>query len=157
MVRVNHRKIKKYKVMSSYAAHSARRLLACARLAPLVLLSACGSESLTCTLIGDNTGLTVELPSLPVGPYSVEVLVPRSTSSLPVTYVFRCDGGQLCRTTRVFFPELITRTPTIIVTTTAGSRTTRLTRAIQYDESYPNGRACEPRVLTATVTADLPG
>ena len=119
----------------------------------LVLLGACGRDSLTCTLLPNMTGLTVELSAQPTGPYTVEVVVP---SSSPVSYGYRCDGGPSCVGTRIFFPGLVTAYPTIRVTTALGTRATPATREVKYTDSYPNGPSCEPRTTSATVAAAIP-
>lgn len=113
---------------------------------------ACGGDSITCTLIGDMTGLTVNLSAVPSGPYSVEVLV---ASSSPVSYIFRCDGGLQCRSSQAFFPGLIATDIAVRVTTLLGTRTTAY-QHVAFSDSYPNGPSCEPRATTATVTALLP-
>ena len=118
----------------------------------LAMVAGCGRESLACTLLPDMTGLTVELSSVPTGPYTVEVLVPTSS---PVSYVYRCDGGPSCRGARVFFPGLVTPFVTVRVTTSAGTRSTPYQR-LSYTDSYPNGASCEPRTTSATIVAALP-
>ena len=118
----------------------------------LAVVAGCGRESLTCTLLPDLTGLTVELSSVPTGPYAVEVLVP---TSFPVSYVYRCDGGPSCRGARVFFPGLVTSSVTVRVTTSAGTRSTPYQR-LTYTDSYPNGASCGPRTTSATIVAALP-
>ncbi len=119
----------------------------------LVLLGACGGESLTCTLLPSMTGLTVELSAQPTGPYTVEVVVP---SSAPVSYVYRCDRVLACVSTRLFFPGLVTPYPTVRVTTALGTRETPATREVKYTDSYPNGPSCGTRTTSATVTAAIP-
>lgn len=121
---------------------------------PLVIgVGACTGESLTCTLIGDPTGLTVELSSPPPGPFTVEVI---PVSSAPVVYTYRCDAPNPCqRVTSAFFPKLIAQQIQIRVTTSVGTKTTN-PPSITYTESYPNGKGCEPRAFTATVRAQTP-
>lgn len=119
----------------------------------LVTLTACGGDDITCALLPDMTGLTVELSATPTGPYTVEVVLPTSS---PVSYVYRCDGGPSCRGSRIFFPGLVTPRPTIRVTTSIGTRSTPALREVRYTDSYPNGRSCEPRTTSATVTAAIP-
>ena len=118
----------------------------------LAMVAGCGRESLTCTLLPDMTGLTVELSSVPTGQYTIEVLVPTSS---PVSYVYRCDGGPSCRGARVFFPGLVTPFVTVRVTTSAGTRSTPHQR-LTYTDSYPNGASCGPRTTSATIAAALP-
>lgn len=119
----------------------------------LGLLAACEGDSVTCPLLPDNTGLTVQLSAVPSGPYTVEAVMP---TSWPVTYVYRCDGGLGCRSTRVFFPGLVAPYGTTVrVTTSLGTRATTFQR-IAYTDAYPNGSSCEPRSTTATVSAAIP-
>jgi hypothetical protein len=118
----------------------------------LVLPLACRGDSLTCTLIGDPTGLTVELPAPMQGPFTVTLLSARPGLS----YTYSCDGGPGCvGTVRVLFAGVIVPAATIRVTTPRGTKDTPRS-GIRYEESFPNGRGCEPRALTATVRADLP-
>ena len=119
----------------------------------LVFLGACGSDSLTCTLLPSMTGLTVELSAQPTGPYTVEVVV---FSSAPVSYMYRCDRVLACISTRLFFPGLVTPYPTVRVTTALGTRETPATREVKYTDSYPNGPSCGTRTTSATVTAAIP-
>lgn len=144
-------------IFSEFGLIDAKRLVCRALIAQVALASitACGGDSMACALLPDMTGLTVTLSAVPSGPYSVEVLVPRSTPSLPVSYEFRCDGGQLCRRSTIFFPGLVTPNASVRVTTQVGTRTTEYPR-IAYSDSYPNGQSCEPRTTSATVTAALP-
>jgi len=129
------------------------------RVAPLMILVlclGCQSETLFCTTIGDQTGLTVELSATPVGPFTVDIVVPGSTTSSPVFYTYRCDGGQLCRTNVVRFPGLVATDFSVRVTTTLGVLETTPPRPVRYTDAYPNGKACEPRSTTATVQARIP-
>ena len=119
-------------------------------------LCGCRAEELVCPLAGDLTGLTVELAATPVGPFTVDIVIPRSTPSLPVSYTYRCDGGQLCRTNTVTFPGLIATDFTVRVTTSLGVRETTPPRLVRYTDSYPNGTSCDPRSTTATVQAGIP-
>lgn len=141
-------------MIRSSSWYGLRRCAARVLPAYFVVLSACGGDDITCALLPDMTGLTVELSATPTGPYTVEVLVPTSS---PVTYVYRCDGGPSCRGSRIFFPGLVTPYPTIRVTTSVGTRSTPALREVRYTDSYPNGRSCEPRTTSATVTAAIPG
>lgn len=118
----------------------------------LMLTVACNGDGLVCILLPDPTGLTVELSARPEGPYTVQV-VPSSSS--PVSYTYQCDGGPSCRANRIFFPGLVAPLVTIRVTTSLGTRTTS-PRRIEYQESYPNGKGCDPRAFTASVQAEIP-
>jgi hypothetical protein len=122
----------------------------------LALTAGCGSDDLTCPLAGDITGLTVELSAVPVGPFTVEIGVPIISPSLPVSYTYRCDGGPQCRTRTIRFPGLIATYLTVRVTTERGVRNTTPPQPVKYIDTYPNGRACEPRSTTATVQAAIP-
>jgi hypothetical protein len=118
----------------------------------LVLPMACQGDSLTCTLIGDPTGLTVEMPTPMQGPFTVTLLSGRPG----LTYTYSCDGGPGCvGTVRVLFAGVVVPQATIRVTTPRGTKDTPRS-GIRYEESFPNGRSCEPRALTATVRAELP-
>lgn len=140
-------------MIHGHSRYAMRRRAARVLPALLLVLSACGGDDITCALLPDMTGLTVELSATPTGPYTVEVVVPTSS---PVSYVYRCDGGPSCRGSRIFFPGLVTPYPTIRVTTSIGTRATPAIREVRYTDSYPNGRACEPRTISATVTAAIP-
>lgn len=129
------------------------RLIRRVAMVPLVIgVGACSGESLTCTLIGDPTGLTVELSSRPQGPFTVQV-IPQGSST--VAYTHRCDGTAACSQNTIFFPKLVAESVQIQVTTSLGTQTTTVPR-VEYRESFPNGKGCEPRALTATVRAQTP-
>ena len=74
--------------------HVLRKVAHIARLCSVITLLAfvsCNSAEHTCTLVGDRTGLTVQLSAPPVGAFTVEVVV---SASAPVpSYVYVCDGG----------------------------------------------------------------
>jgi len=120
----------------------------------LLAVVGCGSSDITCPLLPDRTGLTVQLASAPIGAFTVEVIV---SASPPVpTYVYVCDGGVSCRgVSAVYFPGLVPASASIRVTTTVGTRITNNAR-VTYTDSYPNGRRCEPRSTTGTVVVPLP-
>jgi len=129
------------------------------RSAFLLLLSltiGCSADDLTCPLAGDITGLTVELSAAPVGPFTVEIGVPAFSTSIPVSYTYRCDGGPQCRTRTIRFPGLIAPNFTVRVTTERGVRNTTPPQPVKYIDTYPNGRASEPRSTPATVPAAIP-
>lgn len=118
-------------------------------------LAGCGVLGLTgdCTLIGCFSGLTVHLPALPAGAYTIEVLVTGTGDGGP-SYTYSCAGGPQCKQD-VLFPELILSHPNIRVTTSAGSRITEISN-LSYDTVRPNGEHCTPTCRQATVTAELP-
>lgn len=118
-------------------------------------LTSCGVLGLTgdCTAIGCTSGLTVHLPVLPAGAYTIEVLVAGTGDGGP-TYAYTCAGGPQCRQD-VFFPELVLSHPIVRVTTSVGSRLTEIPN-LTYETSRPNGPDCAPECRTATITAQLP-
>ena len=122
--------------------------------AALLVVVGCDNANLTCPLLPDRTGLTVQLSAAPVGAFTVEVLL---AAPPPVpSYVYICDGGVTCRgVSAVFFPGLVPSFVAVRVTTTVGTRTTNRER-VTYVDAYPNGRACEPRSTTGTVLVPLP-
>lgn len=121
----------------------------------LALTAGCGSDDLTCPLAGDLTGLTVELSAVPVGPFTVEIGVPVFSPSPPVSYTYRGDGGPPCRTRTIRFPGLIATNFTVRGTTERGERNATPPQLVKYIDTYPNGRACEPRSKAATVQAAI--
>ena len=74
--------------------HVLRKVAHIARLCSvraLLAFDSCNSAELACTLVGDRTGLTVQLSAPPVGAFTVEVIV---SASAPVpSCVYVCDGG----------------------------------------------------------------
>lgn len=109
-----------------------------------VLLAACNPITSTCTLIGCQDGLQVQLASTPSGAYRVEVWA--DTGRAP--QVFECGAGQVCPPT--FFTDLVAERVTIRVVTAAGTRTQEFTPV--YENVYPNGRRCGGACKQATVT-----
>jgi hypothetical protein len=73
-----------------------RRATHAALLLASLLLLACHPEELTGTLAGDLTGLTVEMSAVPVGPFTVDIVILRSTQSLPVSYTDTFPNGPRC-------------------------------------------------------------
>ena len=113
-----------------------------------LLLEACHGD---CTLLGCSSGLTIHLPSLPTGAYSVEVVV--SDGNGP-RYIYECNSAPNCLQD-VFFLGLRIDHPIIRVITTKGSRTTEIPN-LKYRAVYPNGEDCGGACYVATVTAQLP-
>jgi hypothetical protein len=128
-------------------------------LRPLALVAAvaglAGCNSLgphTCTLIGCQNGLTVRLSTMPAAPFRVELRVASPTSQ--PAYVYDCSNPASCAQ-GAFFPDFSGEHAFVTVVTSAGTRTTEVTR-IEYRVSRPNGPNCPPECRQATVTADVP-
>jgi hypothetical protein len=128
-------------------------------LRPLALVAAVaglsGCNSLgprSCTLIGCQNGLTVQLSAMPSAPFRVELRATSATAQ-PV-YVYDCSNSAACGQ-GAFFPDFSGDHAFVTVVTSAGTRTTEITR-IEYRVSRPNGPDCPPACRQATVTADVP-
>jgi hypothetical protein len=116
----------------------------------VALLAGCnGIIDGTCTLIGCESGLLVQLAQTPTGPYRIEVF---SFAGGP-HYVFECANPGSCEPAR--FTDYTPASVTIRVTTSAGTR--EETAQPAYAESQPNGPNCGPTCRQATVTVALPG
>jgi hypothetical protein len=124
------------------------RLLSAAVLSSI----ACSSAPTVCTLIGCESGITVDLASLPSGPFRVDIK-PRGASD--VAYVFECDTAARCRQD-IFFAGLISDYLIVTVHVGAATRDTEVVQ-VQYASHRPNGPNCGPDCRTATVTAQVPG
>jgi hypothetical protein len=125
-------------------------------LRPLALVTAlaglAGCNSLGCSLIGCQNGLTVRLSQTPAVSFRVELRVTSPTAQ--PAYVYDCANPALCAE-GVFFPDFSGEHAFVTVVTAAGTRTTEITR-IEYRISRPNGPDCPPECRQATVTADVP-
>lgn len=116
--------------------------------------TSCDSPLEVCTLIGCDSGLTVQLSSLPVGEFTVEVLG-ESPGLHPPAYRYECvPGAQPC-SARILFPGLYLENPYVRITTAVGT-VVHFAEDVTYRTSYPNGRQCGPECRTATVTVDIP-
>jgi hypothetical protein len=105
-----------------------------------------------CTLIGCTNGLTVHLTSLPDGPFTVEVFT-NVGDGVPV-FTYRCTTGTGCRQD-IVFEDYRPSNPTIRVTTSLGTRDTRIDGGVHYEITHPNGPDCG-ECWHGTVTALLP-
>lgn len=118
-------------------------------------LTSCGVLGLTgdCTSIGCTSGLTVHLPVLPVGAYTVEVFLTEIGDG-ESTLAYTCAVGVQC-TQDVFFPDIVISHAIVRVTTAADSRVTTVPQ-VTYATSHPNGTHCPPECRKATIVAQLP-
>ena len=131
--------------------------LAAARALLLGATLAAGCDTLgigdhVCTEIGCSDGITVHLPTLPAGPYTVELVVGPGDGP---SYAYNCAGGSNCQQD-IFFPELVLDRIVVRVTTSLGSRLTEISNPV-YVTTRPNGPDCPPECRQITVTAQLPG
>ena len=113
-----------------------------------VLLASCSPITHSCTLIGCENGLAVQLGGAPAGPVRVEAW---SELRLPVQ-VQECAADQPC--TGVFFPGFAGQNVTVRVTTSAGVKTQEFT-GVDYETLYPNGRRCGGACEQASLTVQL--
>jgi hypothetical protein len=120
--------------------------------AAVALLAGCtGGINGACTLIGCQSGLTVNLAQAPAGSYSIEVFTPSSQNG--AHYVFQCASAASCGTT-AFFAEFTPASVVVRITTETGGREEYVTPS--YQKSRPNGPNCGPECIQATVTVALP-
>lgn len=103
-----------------------------------------------CTLIGCSSGLEVQLPSVPAGPYRVEAFVREGGSR----YVLECPGAAECGG-RAFFADFTPEAVQVRGTTPAGLVTQSFRPS--YTAHRPNGADCPPVCRTATVQMPVPG
>jgi hypothetical protein len=134
-----------------------RKLRAAEKLIPLLvamLTASCSAVTgdKVCTLIGCSSGLVVVLPSVPGGPYSVELLLDSPTPG--ARYMYECAGGPACQG-EIFFAQVTPPRALVRVTTSTGVRLTEVT-TVNYVRSQPNGPDCGPTCFTARINADLP-
>ncbi len=123
-------------------------------LAVVVATAACDSPTEVCTLVGCDSGLTVQLSGLPVGAFTVEVF-PESPALDPPVYRYECTPGPQPCSTRVLFPGLYVEQPYVRVTSALGT-VTHHEPDVTYQTSYPNGRQCGPECRSATVSVGIP-
>jgi hypothetical protein len=118
-------------------------------------LTSCGVLGLTgdCTTIGCTSGLTVHLPVLPAGAYTIEIFLAGISGGGPAL-AYTCAGGPQC-TQDVFFSDIVINHATVRVATAVGSRITEIP-TVTYETSRPNGPHCAPECRNATITAQLP-
>ena len=102
-------------------------------------------SSTACTLIGCESGLTVEVQNAPPGPITVQASVIGASGAV---YTATCPGTTGC-TNAVFFPAFTPEQARLTITTTAGTRQQDVTPS--YTTSQPNGPRCGPTCRNATV------
>lgn len=113
-----------------------------------VLLASCSPITQSCTLIGCENGLAVQLAGMQTGPVRVEAWSELRTA----VQVQECAAGQPCP--GVFFRDFQGEDVTVRVTTAAGVRTQEFT-GVEYETLYPNGRRCGGACEQASVTVQL--
>jgi hypothetical protein len=125
-----------------------------ARTGSVALLAAIGCSDLTtaCTLIGCESGVTVQLSALPSQPFRVEL----RASGGDVAYVFDCTADSSRCRQDIFFPGLIAERLFVTVRVGTASRVTEIAQ-VTYARRRPNGPSCPPDCATANVTAAIPG
>jgi hypothetical protein len=122
----------------------------------LLLCAACGGAgeeedppaAVACTMIGCESGVTVQLSSLPAVPFSVELTPAGGAATLK-----ECVASDACGT-ELFFSGVSADSVTIKVTSGAGESVTRA-RA-EYATTRPNGPQCDPECRQARVAASVP-
>jgi hypothetical protein len=112
----------------------------------ILLLAPVGACSLECTLIGCDTGLAVVVEDPPAFPYRVEVFPPVTGPR----YVMNCTSPSVCFEGRVFFGEFLPRSVTVEVIGSSGTRRHEVLN-LEYENLYPNGRACGSACRQATI------
>ncbi len=105
-----------------------------------------------CTLIGCADGLRVNLASMPVGAFQVELFVDGVLQPAPPEAT--CDGVTQCSQS-ITFQTRATNKVSVHVTTVAGTRITNLA-PVSYAKSQPNGKGCDPTCYNAAATVPLP-
>ena len=116
-----------------------------------VLFAGCAPAApapLTCTKIGCETGLFVEVAGRPQGPYRVEV---RAAGETP--RVRECPSPPECG--QIFFPDFLPAEVTVEVI--AGGERSSGTVRPQIEVVQPNGPGCPPNCRQAHVTVPRPG
>lgn len=116
-----------------------------------VPFAACSKEPVqrACTMIGCDSGVTVQLASLPAVPFSVELTAfPGGQSTLK-----QCTAEGACSAT-LFFEGVSADSVSIKVTTGAGESVTGAKPA--YTVTRPNGPQCDPECRQASVNATVP-
>ena len=108
--------------------------------------------AVVCTALGCSSGVIVHLAPMPMTTFRVE-LVP-SGGSYGTRYAFDCERAEQC-TPEIMFPEIITQSARVKVTTPSGSRETEF-RNLVYTSRHPNGPRCGPECRQANVTPQLP-
>ena len=115
----------------------------------LLLTAFAGCVNYSCTLIGCNRGLRVNLATQPTSPFRVEA----SSGDGTGTHTYDCPDITRC-STEAFLEDYLPTEATITVTYEGRTRTT--VARPQYEVSYPNGRRCGPECTQGLVTIALP-
>ena len=105
-----------------------------------------------CTLIGCSSGVVVHLATPPTTTFRVQ-LTPRG-GTYGTTYAFDCPRAGECPQD-IMFPDIITESARVTVTTPRGSRETEIQHVV-YSSAHPNGPRCGPECRQARVTAEIP-
>ena len=105
-----------------------------------------------CTLVGCSSGIVVHLPSRMATTFRV-YLAPAG-GSYGTTYSYDCTRPNECLQD-IMFPDIITESARVTVTTPAGSRLTEIPHLL-YTRTTPNGPRCGPECRRATILALLP-
>lgn len=129
-------------------------LVTSACLAALCCTQGCSEPNAlgACTLIGCSSGVIVRLATLPTTTFRVE-LTPNG-GNYGTTYAFDCTRAGGCPQD-IMFPDIITESARVTVTTPIGSRTTELP-SVTYESVRPNGARCGPECRQAKITAQIP-
>jgi hypothetical protein len=105
-----------------------------------------------CTLVGCSSGVIVHLTTMPMTTFRVE-FIPRG-GTYGTTYAFDCRLAGQCPQD-IMFPDIITESARVTVTTPRGSRETELPSVI-YTSVNPNGPRCGSQCRQAKITAQIP-
>ena len=105
-----------------------------------------------CTALGCSSGVIVHVSTMPATTFRVE-LIP-SGGTYGTTYAFACENAGQCPP-NIMFPDIITQSARVKVTTPSGSRETEF-RNLVYTAHTPNGLRCGPECRQANVTPQLP-
>ena len=108
--------------------------------------------AVACTLIGCSSGIVVHLPSRLTTTFRVQ-LTP-ANGSYGTTYAYDCTRPNECLQD-IMFPDIITESARVTVTTPAGSRETEI-RHLVYTSTAPNGPRCGPECRQAKIDALVP-
>ncbi|MDB4888985.1 MAG: hypothetical protein JWL61_840 [Gemmatimonadetes bacterium] len=106
---------------------------------------ACGA---TCTLIGCDSGLTIQFATVPTAPIHID-----ATSADGGNRTYDCEKNTGCGIPTIlkdYVPQNVT------LTVTYQGRTTTTTVRPSYNESTPNGSGCGPACRSATIPLSLP-
>jgi hypothetical protein len=105
-----------------------------------------------CTLLGCSNGVIVHLAARPTTTFRVELIPAHGTDG--TRYAFECQRADECPED-IMFPDIITESARVVVTTPAGTRETAAGRLV-YTSRNPNGPRCGPECRQARITAEIP-